>query len=76
MTYSKHALKPNLVEESLDKLTTEIPNYNLPDLNWLENVYQTGTAVVDVSLIELLEDITKETKDQMFRSDAEFLMAQ
>ena len=71
------------LQESLDKLTEEIPQYNLPDLQWfqtvenqLPNVYDTGTAVVQVDLIDMMQDVTTDTKELMFRSNEEFLMAQ
>ena len=35
----------------------------------------TGTAVVEVDLIDMLNDVTQETKEQMYRSNNEFLMA-
>ena len=74
---------PAHLQESLDKLTEDIPQYNFPDLQWfptvenqLPNVYDTGTAVVQVDLIEMMHDVTTDTKEQMFRSNKEFLMAQ
>ena len=71
------------MQESLDKLTENIPQYNLPDLQWyqtlenqLPNVYDKGTAVVQVDLIDKIHDVTTDTKECMYRSNEEFLMAQ
>ena len=80
---SFHINLPAQLQESLDKLTEDIPQYNLPDLQWfqtvenqLPNVYDAGTAVVQVDLIDMMHDVTTDTKECMFRSNEEFLMAQ
>ena len=74
---------PKELKEKADMLTKNIPQYNLPDLNWYEpkmaefdNIFNSGTAVVDVSLINMLNDVTAEMKEQMYRSNEEFLMSQ
>ena len=48
----------------MESLTEDIPQYNLPDLNWyrpdmteFDNVFDSGTAVVDVGLIQMMSDI-------------------
>ena len=67
------------MQNSLNVLTEDIPQYNLPDLQWyqtaenkLPNVYDSGTAVVEVDLIHMLNDVTKETNEQMYRSNDKF----
>ena len=71
------------MQDSLDKLTEDIPQYKLLDLQWyqtaenqLPTVYDTGTAVVQVDLIDMMHDVTTDTKERMYRSNEEFLMAQ
>ena len=61
------------LQESLDKLTEDIPQYNLPDLQWfpivenqLPNIYDTGTAIVQVDLIEMMHDVSADTKEQIY----------
>ena len=80
---SFHINLPAQLQDSLDKLTEDIPQYNLPDLQWyqtvenqLPNVYDMGTAVVQVDLIDMMHDVTTDTKEHMYRSNEEFLMAQ
>ena len=80
---SFHIDLPAQLQDSLDKLTEDIPQYNLPDLQWyqmvenqLPNVYDTETAVVQVDLIDMMHDVTADTKECMDRSNEEFLMAQ
>ena len=57
--------------------------YNLPDLQWFQtienempNVYDSGMAVVQVDLIDMMHDVTADTKKHMYHSYEEFLMAQ
>ena len=71
------------LQDSLDKLTEDIPQYNLPDLEWLQtienqmpNIYDSGTAVVQPDLIDMMHDVTTDTKKHMYHSNEEFFMAQ
>ena len=80
---SFHVDLPAQLQRSIDKLTEDIPQYNLPDLDWfqtienhLPNVYDSGTAVVQVDLIDMMHDVTADTKECMYRSNEEFLMSQ
>ena len=80
---SFHVDLPDQFQDSLDKLTEDIPQYNLPDLqcfqtteNEMPNVYNSGTAVVQVDLIDMMHDVTADTKKCMYHSNEEFLMAQ
>ena len=80
---SFHVDLPTQLQDSLDKLTEDIPQYNLPDLQWFQtienqmpNVYDSDMAVVQVGLIDLMHDVTTDTKEHMFQSNEEFLMAQ
>ena len=70
-----HINLPAQLQDSLDKLTEDIPQYNLPDLQ-LPNVYDMGMAVVQVDLIDMMHHVTTDTKERMYRSNEEFLMAQ
>ena len=83
LNVSFHINLPTQLQDSLDKLTEDIPQYNLPDLQWYQmvenqllNVYDMGTAVVQVDLIDMMHDVTADTKECMYRSNEEFLMAQ
>ena len=78
-----HVNLPTHLQDSLDKLTEDIPQCNLPDLQWFQtienemsNVYDSGTAVVQVDLIDMMHDVTADTKKCMYCSNEEFLMAQ
>ena len=78
-----HVNLPTQLQDSLDKLTEDIPQYNLPGLQWFQtienqipNIYDSGTAVVQVDLIDMMHDVTADTKKHMYRSNEEFLMAQ
>ena len=80
---SFHVDLPAQLQESLDKLTEDKAQYNLQDLQWFQtienqmpNIYDSGTAVVQVDLIDMMHDITADTKECMFRSNEEFLTAQ
>ena len=80
---SFHVDLPTQLQDSLDKLTEDIPQYNLPDLqrfqtieNEMPNVYDSGMAVVQVDLIDMMQDVTADTKEHMYHSNEEFLMAQ
>ena len=80
---SFHVDLPAQLQDSLDKLTEDIPQNNLPDLQWFQaienqmlNVYDLDTAVVRVYLIDMMHDVTVDTKECMFQSNEEFLMAQ
>ena len=80
---SFHVDLPAQLQDSLDKLTEDILQYNLPDLQWLQtienempNVYDSGTAFVQVDLIDMMHDVTADTKECMYCSNEEFLMAQ
>ena len=80
---SFHVDLPAQLQDSLDKLTEDIPQYNLPDLQWFQtienempNVYDSGTTVVRVDLIDMMQDVTADTKECMYHSNEEFLMAQ
>ena len=80
---SFHVDLPTQLQDSLDKLTEDIPQYNLPDLQWFQtienempNVYDSGMAVVQVDLIDMMHDVTADTKKHMYHSNKEFLMAQ
>ena len=42
----------------------------------MPNVYDSGTAVVQVNLIDMMHDVTADTKEHMYHSNGEFLMAQ
>ena len=70
------------LQDSLDKLTEDIPQYNLQDLQWFQtienqmlNIYDSGAAVVQVDLIDMMHDVMADTKERMFQSNEEFLMA-
>ena len=70
---SFHVDLPAQLQESLDKLTKDIPQYNLPDLHWfptmenqMPNIYDLGTAVVQVDVIDMMHDITADTRECMF----------
>ena len=83
LSYKFQVTLPQQLQENLNALTEDIPQYNLPDLQWypiaenrMPNVYDTATAVVEVDLIDMLNDVTQEMKEQMYRSNDEFLMAQ
>ena len=65
------------------KLSEDIPTYNLPTLNWFpidqnefENVYDTGTPVVEVSLINMLKDVSEDIEERIYRNTEEWLIAQ
>ena len=80
---SFHVDLPAQLQDSLDKLTEDIPQYNLLDLQWFQtienqmlNIYDLGTAVVQVDLIDMMHDVTTDTKKLMYQSNEEFLMAQ
>ena len=80
---SFHVDLPAQLQDSLDKLTEDIPQYNLPDLQWFQtienempNVYDSGMAVVQVDLIDMMQDVTTDNKECMYHSNEEFLMAQ
>ena len=67
---SCHVDLPAQLQDSLDKLTEDIPQYNLPDLQWFQtienempNVYDSGTAVVQVDLIDMIQDVTQIPKN-------------
>ena len=83
LNVSFHVDLPTQVQDSLDKLTEDIPQYNLPDLPWFQtienempNVYNSGTAAVQVDRIDMMQDVTTDTKERMYHSNEEFLMAQ
>ena len=42
----------------------------------MPNVYDSRPAVVQVDLIDMMHDVTADTKERMYRSNEEFLMAQ
>ena len=55
----------------------------MPTLNWFpidknefENVYDTGTPVVEVSLINMLEDVSEDIEERIYRNTEEWLIAQ
>ena len=61
---SFHVDLPAQLQDSLDKLTEDIPQYNLPDLQWFQttenqmlNVYDLGMVVVQVDLIDMMHDV-------------------
>lgn len=80
---SFHVDLPTQLQDSLDKLTEDIPQCDLPDLQWFQtienqmpNIYDSGMAVVQVDLIDMMHDVTTDTKKRMCQSNEEFLMAQ
>ena len=42
----------------------------------MPKVYHSGMAVVQVDLIDMMQDVTADTKECMYHSNEEFLMAQ
>ena len=42
----------------------------------MPNVYNSDMAVVQVDLIDMMHDVTTDTKERMYCSNEEFLMAQ
>ena len=72
----------NLVEK-VGMLTEDIPQFNLPELQWycvtdddVPHVYNNASNVVDVELTKFLYDVAQGIDDYMYTNIVEWTIAQ
>ena len=73
----------NQLGRQIGMLTEDIPQFNLPELQWywvtdddVPHVYNNASNVVDVELTKFLSDVAQGINDYMYTNIAEWMIAQ